>query len=61
MISSLVLNPNLFLLHPEIIKVIDKIIVNFEVLGTISAEYQSFLVSLKRLNKLGNNQAISES
>ena len=31
----------------------DKIIVNFEVLGTISAEYQSFLVSLKRLNKLG--------
>lgn len=34
----------------------DKIIANFEVLGTISAEYQSFLVSLKRLNKLGNNQ-----
>ena len=34
----------------------DKIIVNFEVLGTISAEYQSFLVSLKRLNKLGNHQ-----
>lgn len=34
----------------------DKIIVNFEVLGTISAEYQSFLVSLKRLNKLGKNQ-----
>ena len=34
----------------------DKIIVNFEVLGTISAEYQSFLVSLKRLNRLGNNQ-----
>lgn len=34
----------------------DKIIVNFEVLGTISAEYQSFLVSLKRLNKLGSNQ-----
>ena len=34
----------------------DKIIVNFEVLGTISAEYQSFLVSLKRLNKLGVNQ-----
>lgn len=33
----------------------DKIITNFEVLGTISAEYQSFLVSLKRLNKLGNN------
>ena len=34
----------------------DKIITNFEVLGTISAEYQSFLVSLKRLNKLGNSQ-----
>ena len=34
----------------------DKIITNFEVLGTISAEYQSFLVSLKRLNKLGNGQ-----
>lgn len=33
----------------------DKIITNFEVLGTISAEYQSFLVSLKRLNKLGIN------
>lgn len=32
----------------------DKIVTNFEVLGTISAEYQSFLVSLKRLNKLGN-------
>lgn len=35
----------------------DKIIVNFEVLGTISAEYQSFLVSLKRLNKLGNSKS----
>ena len=34
----------------------DKIISNFEVLGTISAEYQSFIVSLKRLNKLGDNQ-----
>lgn len=34
----------------------DKIITNFEVLGTISAEYQSFLVSLKRLNKLGVDQ-----
>jgi len=39
----------------------DKIIVNFEVLGTISAEYQSFLVSLKRLNKLGNNHDILEA
>lgn len=34
----------------------DKIITNFEVLGTISAEYQSFVVSLKRLNKLGVDQ-----
>ena len=34
----------------------DKIITNFEVVGTISAEYQSFIVSLKRLNKLGNAQ-----
>lgn len=34
----------------------DKIITNFEVLGTVSAEYQSFIVSLKRLNKLGYNQ-----
>lgn len=33
----------------------DKIITNFEVLGTISAEYQSFKVSLKRLNKLGSD------
>ena len=33
----------------------DKIIVNFEVLGTISAEYQSFKVSQKRVNKLGTN------
>ena len=39
----------------------DKIITNFEVLGTISAEYQSFLVSLKRLNKLGYNQLEIES
>jgi len=38
----------------------DKIIVNFEVLGTISAEYQSFLVSLKRLNKLGSNKPENE-
>ena len=29
-----------------------KIITNFEVLGTIHAEYQSFKVSLNRLNKL---------
>ena len=38
----------------------DKIITNFEVLGTISAEYQSFVVSLKRLNKLGDNQSSVE-
>lgn len=36
----------------------DKIITNFEVVGTINAEYQSFIVSLKRLNKLGNNQEL---
>ena len=30
----------------------DKIITNFEVVGTISTEYQSFVVSLKRLNKV---------
>lgn len=36
----------------------DKIITNFEVVGTISAEYQSFIVSLKRLNKLGNAQEL---
>lgn len=36
----------------------DKIITNFEVLGTISAEYQSFLVSLKRLNKLGEDSVV---
>ena len=36
----------------------DKIITNFEVVGTISTEYQSFVVSLKRLNKLGNDQKL---
>ena len=30
----------------------DKILTNFEVLGTITAEYQSFIVTLKRLNKI---------
>lgn len=29
-----------------------RIIANFEVLGTITADYQSFIVSLKRLNKI---------
>jgi ABC-type bacteriocin/lantibiotic exporter with double-glycine peptidase domain len=32
----------------------DKIITNFEVVGTVSTEYQSFVVSLKRLNKVGS-------
>lgn len=36
----------------------EKIITNFEMLGTISAEYQSFIVSLKRLNKLGKDSEI---
>lgn len=36
----------------------DKIITNFEVVGTVSTEYQSFVVSLKRLNKLGNDQKL---
>lgn len=30
----------------------DKILTNFEVLGTITADYQSFIVSLKRVNKI---------
>lgn len=32
----------------------DKIITNFEVVGSISTEYQSFKVSLNRLNKVGS-------
>ena len=32
----------------------DKILTNFEVLGTITADYQSFIVSLKRLNKISS-------
>jgi len=35
----------------------DKIITNFEVVGIINADYQSFKVSLKRLNKLSQNEA----
>ena len=35
-----------------------KILTNFEVLGTINAEYQSVKVSIKRLNKIKTNQAI---
>lgn len=36
----------------------DKIIANFEVVGTINADYQSFKVSLKRLNKLNTEESI---
>lgn len=32
----------------------DKILTNFEVLGTITADFRSFIVSLKRLNKITN-------
>ena len=32
----------------------DNIINNFNVLGTITADYQSFIVSLKRLNKISS-------
>lgn len=35
-----------------------KIITNFEVLGTINAEYQSVKVSINRLNKIKRNQKI---
>ena len=31
-----------------------KILTNFEVLGTITADYRSFIVSLRRLNKIRN-------
>lgn len=37
-----------------------KIITNFEVLGTITADYQSFLVSLKRLNKISSLSSIAK-
>ena len=32
-----------------------KILTNFEVLGTITADYQSFIVSLKRINKVAED------
>lgn len=35
-----------------------KIITNFEVLGTINAEYQSVKVSVNRLNKIKSNKAL---
>lgn len=35
-----------------------KIITNFEVLGTINAEYQSVKVSINRLNRIKSNQSI---
>ena len=37
-----------------------KIITNFEVLGTINAEYQSVKVSVNRLNKIRSNKEIYE-
>lgn len=37
-----------------------KIITNFEVLGTITADYQSFIVSLKRLNKISSLGSIAK-
>ena len=36
----------------------DKILVNFEVVGTINADFQSFVVSLKRLNKLNSEEFV---
>lgn len=36
----------------------EKIIANFQVLGTINAEYQSVKVSIKRLNRIKNNKEI---
>lgn len=38
----------------------DKIITNFEVLGTITADYQSFNVSLNRLNKVTMREVIAK-
>ncbi len=38
-----------------------KILTNFEVLGTITADYQSFIVSLKRLNKITSNSTLSKA
>ena len=35
-----------------------KILTNFEVLGSITADYQSFVVSLKRLNKITSNNSM---
>lgn len=37
----------------------EKILANFEVLGTITADYQSFLVSLRRLNRITNETKIT--
>ena len=36
-----------------------KIITNFEVLGTINAEFQSVKVSINRLNRIKSNQKIA--
>lgn len=38
----------------------DKILTNFEVLGTITADYQSFIVSLKRLNKITSLREVAK-
>lgn len=38
----------------------DKILTNFEVLGTITADYQSFNVSLNRLNKVTMREVIAK-
>lgn len=38
----------------------DKILTNFEVLGTITADYQSFNVSLNRLNKVTTREVIAK-
>lgn len=38
----------------------DKILTNFEVLGTITADYQSFNVSLNRLNKVTSKEVIAK-
>lgn len=38
-----------------------KILTNFEVLGSITADYQSFIVSLKRLNKITVQNKLSKT
>ena len=38
-----------------------KILTNFEVLGSITADYQSFIVSLKRMNKITVQNKLSKT